>query len=45
MWPAAIEPVAIDFERESHNREAQVLNSRTPLAGKRNVGVRTAQKH
>ena len=43
-FPAS-DAVAIDFERESHDLEAQVLNSRTPLAGKRKVGQRTAQKH
>ena len=37
--------VAIDFERESHDREARVLDSRTPLAGNRKVGQRTAQRH
>ena len=43
-FPAS-DAVAIDFERESHNREAQVLDSRTPLAGKRKVSERTVQKH
>ena len=43
-FPAS-DAVAIDFERESHDLEAQVLDSRTPLAGKRKVGQRTAQKH
>jgi len=39
-FPAS-DAVAIDFERESHDRE----DSRTPLAGNRKVGQRTAQKH
>jgi hypothetical protein len=43
-FPAS-DAVAIDFEPEAHVREAQVLDSRTPLAGKRKVGERTAQKH
>jgi hypothetical protein len=43
-FPAS-DAVAIDFERESHDREARVLDSRTPLAGNRKVGQRTAQKH
>ena len=43
-FPAS-DAVAIDFESEPHYREAQVLNSRTPLAGKRKVGEKTAQKH
>ena len=42
-FPAS-DAVAIDFERESYV-EARVLDSRTPLAGKRKVGQRTAQKH
>ncbi len=42
-FPAS-DAVAIDFERESYDREARVLESRTPLAGKRKVGERTAQK-
>ena len=37
--------VAIDIERESHDTEARVLDSRTLLAGNRKVGQRTAQKH
>ena len=41
-FPAS-DPVAIDIDRESHDREARV--SRTPLAGKRKVGERTTQKH
>ena len=36
-FPAS-DAVAIDFERESHDREARVLDSRTPLAGNRKVG-------
>ena len=36
-FPAS-DAVAIGFERESHDREARVLNSRTPLAGNRKVG-------
>jgi hypothetical protein len=43
-FPAS-DAVAIDFERESHDRKARVLDSRTPLAGKWKVGERTAQKH
>ena len=43
-FPAS-DAVAIDFERESHDREARVLDSRTLLAGNRKVGQRTAQKH
>jgi hypothetical protein len=43
-FPAS-DAVAIDFERELYDREARVLDSRTPLAGKRKVGQRTAQKH
>ena len=43
-FPAS-DAVAIDFERESHDRKARVLDSRTPLAGNRKVGERTAQKH
>jgi hypothetical protein len=35
-FPAS-DAVAIDFERESHDREARVLDSRTPLAGNRKV--------
>ena len=41
----ARDAVAIDFERETHDREARVLDSRTPLAGNRKVGWRAAQKH
>jgi hypothetical protein len=41
----ANDAVAIDFERESHDCEARVLDSRTPLAGNRKVGWRAAQKH
>jgi ketosteroid isomerase-like protein len=36
-FPAS-DAVAIDFERESHDREAQVFNSRTPLPDNRKVG-------
>jgi ketosteroid isomerase-like protein len=43
-FPAS-DAVAIDFERETHHREARVLDSRTSLAHKRKVGERTAQKH
>ena len=42
-FPAS-DAVAIDIERESHDREAPVLDSRS-LAGHRKVGQRTAQKH
>ena len=43
-FPAG-DAVAIDIERESHDREARVLDSRTPLAGNRKMGQRAAQKH
>jgi hypothetical protein len=43
-FPAS-DAVAIDIERESHDREARVLDSRTPLAGNRKMGQRAAQKH
>ena len=43
-FPAS-DAVAIDFERESHDRETRVLDSRTLLAGDRKVGQRTSQKH
>ena len=43
-FPAS-DPVAIDIDRESHDREAGVFDSRTPLAGKRKVGERTTLKH
>jgi hypothetical protein len=43
-FPAS-DAVAIDFERESHDREARVLNSRTQLAGNRRAGQRIGQKH
>ena len=43
-FPAS-DAVAIDIDRESHDREAGVFDSRTPLAGNRKVGERTAQKH
>ena len=41
-FPAS-DAVAIDIERESHDTEARVLDSRTLLAGNRKVGKRTAQ--
>ena len=37
--------IDIDIERESHERGARALDSRTPLAAKRKVGARTTQKH
>ena len=43
-FPAS-DAVAIDIERESHDRKARALDSRTPLAGNRKVGERTTQKH
>ena len=43
-FPAS-DAVAIDIERESHDREARVLNSRTQLAGNRRAGQRIRQKH
>jgi hypothetical protein len=43
-FPAS-DAVVIDIERESHDIEAGVLDSRTLLAGNRKVGQRTAQKH
>ena len=43
-FPAS-DAVAIDFERESHDPGARVLDSRTLLAGNRKAGQRTAQKH
>jgi hypothetical protein len=36
-FPAS-DAVAIDIERESHDRKARVLDSRILLAGKRKVG-------
>jgi hypothetical protein len=45
-FPAS-DPVAIDIDRESHDREARVFDSRTsrtPLAGKRKVGERITQR-
>ena len=42
-FPAS-DAVAIDLERESHDREARVLDSRTPLAGNQKVGQKSAQK-
>jgi hypothetical protein len=42
-FPAS-DAVAIDIERESHDREAPVLDSRS-LASHRKVGQRTAQRH
>ena len=41
-FPAS-DAIAIDFEREPHDRE--ILDSRAPLAGNRKVGQRTAQRH
>ena len=41
-FPAS-DAVAIDIERESHDIEARVLDSRTLLAGNRKVGQRTAR--
>ena len=41
----ASDPVAIDIDRESYDREVRVFDSRTPLAGKRKVGERTTQRH
>ena len=43
-FPAS-DPVVIDIDRESQDREARVFDSRTPLAGKRKVGEGTTQKH
>ena len=43
-FPAS-DAVAINIERESHDGEARVLDSRTLLAGNRKVGERTVQKH
>ena len=43
-FPAS-DAVAIDFERESHDRAARVLDTSTLLTGNRKVGERTAQKH
>ena len=43
-FPAS-DPVAIDIDRESHDREAGVFDLRTPFAGKRKVSERTTQKH
>ena len=43
-FPAS-DAVAIDIERESHEREIRVLDSRTPLAGNLKAGQRTTQKH
>ena len=43
-FPAS-DAVAIDIERESHDRKARVLDSRTPLSGNPKVGQRTARKH
>ena len=43
-FPAS-DAVAIDIERESHDTEARVPDSRTLLAGNRKAGQRTAQKH
>jgi hypothetical protein len=43
-FPAS-DAVAIDFERESHDPGARVLEPRSLLAGNRKAGQRTAQKH
>ena len=43
-FPAS-DPVAINIDRESDDREVRVFDSRTPLAGKRKVGERSTQKH
>jgi hypothetical protein len=43
-FPAS-DVVAIDIERESHDTEARVPDSRPLLAGNRKMGQRTAQKH
>jgi hypothetical protein len=43
-FPAS-DAVAIDFERESHDSEPRVLDSRALLASNRKVGERRAQKH
>jgi hypothetical protein len=43
-FPAS-DAVAIDIERESHDRKAQVLDSRMLRTGNRKVGRRAAQKH
>jgi hypothetical protein len=40
-FPAS-DAVAIDFERESHDPEVRVLDSRTQLAGNRKAGHKTA---
>jgi len=43
-FPAS-DAVAIDIERESHDTDARVLDTRILLAGKRRVAQRTVQKH
>jgi len=43
-FPAS-DAIAIDFEPESLNREARVLNSRTQLAGNWRAGQRIGRKH
>ena len=43
-FPAS-DPVAIDIDRKSHDREARIFNSHTSLAGKRTVSEWTTQKH
>ena len=43
-FPAS-DAVAIDFKRESPDRDARLLDSRTLLAGNRKVGQRTVPKH
>jgi hypothetical protein len=37
--------IDIDIERESHERGARALDSRTPLAGNQKVGQKSPQKH
>lgn len=43
-FPAS-DAVAIDIERESHDREAQVLDSRNSTRWQPEGGQRTADKH
>ena len=43
-FPAS-DAVAIDIERESPDREARVLDSRTLLSGKRKASQTIVQKH
>ena len=42
---SASDAITIDFEPESRDREARVLDSRAPLAANRKVGQRAGQKH